>query len=114
VGDSTPLKDDYRYSSTATTKKAGPDSIPITFKDSGEQPVTGTYDVIFWAQDKLSRDFPPDSAPADPPDHPAGIDTNDAYEFTPVTARIKVIAPAGRTLEKDSGRPTMLRQERFR
>jgi hypothetical protein len=76
----------------------GPQLISITFEDSGGAAVTGTYDITFWAQDYLRRQNPSD------PD----------YQFVPATTRIKIISPAGRTLEKDASRPTLLRQEQFR
>ena len=115
-GDSTPLKDadGNRYHvPAATDRKAGPDTLGITFIDASDRPVIGTYTVTFWAQDKLARDNAPDAG-GNPANHPADIDTNDAYEFVPATARIKIISPAGRTLEKDATRPTLLRQEQFR
>jgi hypothetical protein len=97
---------------TGDTPAPGPSQIPITFESGGE-PVTGTYDVTFWAQDQLVRDNPPDVG-GSPANHPWDTDTNDEYEFTPVTVRITVVAPAGQTLEKDTGRPTILKQEQFR
>ncbi|RJP72083.1 MAG: hypothetical protein C4532_06560 [Candidatus Abyssobacteria bacterium SURF_17] len=68
----------------------------IQFVDTNNQPVTGEYDVIFWARDVLKRE-----------------NDTDPYAFTPATVRIKVVAPGG-SLEKDIGRPTKLRQEQFR
>ena len=85
-------------SGTTSTNKAGPDTVSITFTDAGDQPVTGTYDVTFRAQDHLRRQNPSDGS----------------YAFTPANARINIISPAGGTLQKDTTRPTMLRQERFR
>ena len=78
----------------------GPFLIQLLFEEDETlgTPVTGTYDVTFWARDYLRRQNPAVSA----------------YRFVPVTTRIKIISPAGRTLEKDASRPTLLRQEQFR
>jgi len=101
--------------SGTTSVSSSPVTIPITFEASSNNPVTGTYDVMFWAQDWIAReDKPPDPAPADPADHPAGPDANDSYEFKPAKIRIKVIAPAGQALGNDIGRPTKSRQESLR
>ncbi|MBI4830835.1 MAG: hypothetical protein HY801_04625 [Candidatus Lindowbacteria bacterium] len=75
-----------------------PSTVTITFADSTGAPVTGDYNVTFRAQDVLRRQNP----------------TTASYEFTPVTVRIKVIAPAGQTLEKGTGTGTKLRQEQYR
>lgn len=99
VGDSTPLK------ASEADKTEPIDALPepapytrsINFIDENDAPVTGTYDVIIRARDYLRR-------------NESGPD----YEFTPATVRVKVIAPGGRTLEKDVERPTKLKQERFR
>ena len=113
---STPLKDvdGSRYHVPAAADRApGPDILEIIFIDANDQPVAGTYSVTFWAQAKLGRDNAP-NAGGDPINHPDGIDTNDDYEFVPVTARIHIMSPAGRTLEKDTARPMLMRQEQFR
>ena len=113
---STPLKDvdGSRYHVPAAADRTpGPDLLEIIFIDANDQPVTGTYSVTFWAQDWLGRDNAP-NADGDPTNHPDGIDTNDPYEFVPATARIMIMSPAGRTLEKDTTRPMLMRQEQFR
>lgn len=71
--------------------------VQIEFTSGGE-PATGTYVVTFWAQDVLRRNN----------------STDDNYLFTPATVRLKVIPSGGQTLEKDTTRPTKLRQEQFR
>ncbi|MBI5118710.1 hypothetical protein HZA56_19755 [Candidatus Poribacteria bacterium] len=75
-----------------------PYAVTITFTDSTGAPVNGTYDISFRAEDLLRRQN--------------SSDVN--YEFAPATIRIKVIAPAGQTLEKGTGTGTKLRQEQFR
>ncbi|GAB4343679.1 MAG: hypothetical protein Kow0099_22370 [Candidatus Abyssubacteria bacterium] len=97
-------------SPTVPPYDTGPLRIGIIF-ESNSAPVTGTYDIQFWAQDYIARTNPPDSTttPPDPPDHPVGTDANDAFEFTPATVRITVNAPA----QVDT-RPIKLRQEIFR
>jgi len=87
-----------------------PLQIAIPF-ESGGSAVSGTYDIQFWAQDTIARLNPPDSltTPPDPPDHPVNADTNDLFEFTPVTVRVRVNPPS----ERDD-RPIKLRQEQFR
>ena len=94
----------------AEPTSASPTSIGIEFTDANGAPVSGTYEVLFWAWDYHSRDNPPDG----PDFHPEGDDTNDAYEFVPASSRITIIAPAGRTLQKDAGRPTKFKQDQFR
>ena len=77
----------------------GPFLVSILFEEDEtlDTPVTGTYDVTFWARDYLRRAN--SSVPA--------------YQFVPATTRIQIISPAGRTLEQDASRPTLLRQEQF-
>ncbi len=75
------------------TPSAQPYTLSITFNDAAGNPVTGTYDVTFWAQDYLRR------TNASNPD----------YEFVPATVRLKVNVPEA--VEK---RPIKLRQEQFR
>jgi len=75
-----------------------PMTISILFKDADDAPVKGTYAVKFWARDYLRRQNLAD------PD----------YEFVPASSRITIIAPAGRTLQKDAGRPTKFKQDQFR
>jgi hypothetical protein len=70
----------------------------ITFRDSSGKAVAGTYDIFFWAQDVLRRQNL----------------LNPAYKFTPAKVRIKVLLPAGQTMEKNAGNPALLRQEQFR
>jgi hypothetical protein len=90
-----------------STRKTEPETIAISFTDALGETVTGTYDVKFWAQDKIARDNPPNAGPPIP-NHPDGADANDAYEFAPATARITV-SPS-----EKAGRPIKLRQEQFR
>lgn len=111
VGDSPALKTSIGdFPLIDTGDDPVPTTTPLTdairFIDSDNLPVTGAYDVKFWAMDVLSRLNPPDG----PDYHPEGDDGKDDYEFVPVTVRVNVV-PA---LEKDATRPIKLRQEQFR
>jgi hypothetical protein len=85
-------------SGTVSTILSNPQTFNILFTDASSLPVTGTYDIEIKARDYLTR---------------ANL-TDPNYEFIPVTVRIKVIAPAGATLERETGRPTKLKQEQVR
>jgi hypothetical protein len=78
-------------SGTTSPNKAEPETTTITFEEGSSIPVSGVYDVRFWARDVLRREN-------------AGA----AYEFVPATVRLRVNAPAD--VEK---RPIKLRQEQF-
>ncbi len=72
----------------------------LLFVDSSGRPVTGTYDVTFWAEDVLRRSTTPVLTP-----HNA--DNN--FMFQPATVRITVNPPTA-----VEPRPIKLRQEIFR
>ena len=100
VGDAPALENPTGTAPATECAKPGPVLISILFEEDETQeiPVTGTYIITFQAEDYLRRTNSSD------PD----------YKFVPATARIKIMSPAGRTLEKDPARPTLMRQEQFR